>query len=102
MTREQLEKPKIALKPCRHCAFTKNHLGTKEVVRESIEILNQRGAILACHEYSEYVLCASHCAKKKIKGERQKAKGDLYLKYAYITKDQKDNCALLPHKKEAI
>lgn len=89
-----MSEPLIALKPCRHCAFTKHHLGTKDEVREVLAHLEQEGKVLQCHEYSNAHLCASHCVRKGIKGERAKVRGDLKHKYANITKQQKDACGL--------
>lgn len=85
---------KIALKACRHCAFTKHHLGTKEEIRDAIGILNSQNKLLQCHEYSEPTICASHAARRKIKGIKQTTRGDLKQKYAHITKKQKDLCGL--------
>ena len=85
---------KIARKACRHCAFTKHHLGTKEEVREILARLAYEGKLLSCHEYTETTICASHARKEGIKGERQIARGDLKQKYAHITKKKKDACGL--------
>jgi hypothetical protein len=85
---------KIALKPCRHCAFTKHHLGTKEEVTAAIALLESEGKTLCCHEYSEPTMCASHCAKKGIKGTRQISKGDLYSRYANMSRAIMNTCGL--------
>lgn len=85
---------KIALKPCRHCAFTKHHLGTKEEIFEVMARLAQTGAVLGCHEYTESTACASHAKKLGLKGELQTSRGDLKQKYAHITKAEKDKCGL--------
>lgn len=85
---------KIARKACRHCAFTKHHLGIKEEICEVLGTLALEGKLLQCHEYSEPTICASHANKEKVKGERQAARGDLKQKYTYITKQEKDRCGL--------
>ena len=84
----------IARKACRHCAFSKHHLGTKERNREEIGWLESLGKVLQCHEYSKPTMCAGHCAKLGIKGKREEARGDLKHKYAYVTKEQKDAATL--------
>lgn len=85
---------KIALKACRHCAFTRHHLGTHEEVVAALDILAQSGYSLKCHEYSEPTVCASFAAKNKIKGELRQCKGDLKAQYGNITKAQKESCGL--------
>lgn len=85
---------KIALKPCQHCAFTKKHLGTPDEIRETIGLLAMEGKILLCHEYSEPTFCASHCARKGIKGKRADSKGDLCSHYSHMTRQQMNKCGL--------
>ena len=85
---------KIARKACRHCAFTKHHLGTKDEVREALGVLAAEGKLLSCHEYSKPTICASHAAKNGIKGEKEICRGDLKQQYAHITKQEKDKCGL--------
>lgn len=84
----------IALKPCRHCAFTRHHLGTKDEVREALAHLKACGANLACHEYTEPTICANWARKYDIKGKRRPARGDLKRKYAHITRAEKDRGGL--------
>lgn len=84
----------IALKSCRHCAFTKHHLGTKSEVKEAMAYLISCGENLHCHEYAEPTICAVWARKYGIKGTRRPGRGELKHKYAHITKAEKVKCGI--------
>lgn len=53
---------KARSKPCRHCAYTKNHIGTAERIIELKGAINS-GVIqsFTCHEHTEETLCHGFC-----------------------------------------
>lgn len=88
---------KARSKPCRHCLFTNNHLGTAtRAAEEKAAIAMGIHEHFYCHEHSAKTLCNGFCRKypERVPQETvfSNANGDLKAKYAHMSRQQLDSC----------
>jgi hypothetical protein len=86
----------IRKKPCRHCLFTKNHVGSSEDIEHVRGVINSNTGVFMCHEHSAAVVCCSYASKHGIKGRKVAENGDLKPKYSNMSRKELDSCTIQP------
>jgi hypothetical protein len=90
---------KVRKKPCRHCLFTKNALGTPEAVAGSRMDVQGSGKPFQCHEHSEAMVCCMDYRQQpdKVSGAVEMANynGDLKAHFSQMPKAQMDEYSYL-------
>jgi hypothetical protein len=92
-------KKKVRKKPCRHCLYTKNHLGDPVCISEIRGRAAENPTGFKCHEHSEPVICCMWARNKGLGNEHTQdpvlnyremisENGDLKSKFSNLTREQ--------------
>lgn len=82
----------VAKKCCRHCAYTKNHLGEPSKLSEIKSAISASPTLFKCHEHSDRVICANfhRLYPERFEGKKvviKYEKGDKRSEFSHLTRE---------------